>query len=100
MYPERELSRLAAHKLYLRRNLALRRTACVQAAAAVARPLHWLDRAVTAWRQISPLARLAAVPLGLLVTRPALARLKFLGPILRWGPLVFSAVRGWRAGRA
>jgi len=97
MYPERELSRLAAHKVILRRNIALRRATCVQAAARAAQPLHWIDHALATWRKLSPLVRLAAVPLGLVATRPIFARMKFIGPLLRWGPMIFSAVRGMRA---
>lgn len=97
MYPERELSRLAAHKAVLRSNIALRRATCAQAAARVAQPLRWVDRGVAVWRRLSPLTRLAAVPLGLLAARPAFARLKFLGPLLRWGPVLYGVVRGLRA---
>jgi hypothetical protein len=94
MYPDRELTRLAAHKAALRRDIALRRTQCVEAAARVARPLEWLDRMLALWRRLSPLAQFAAVPLGFLVKRTVFPRLKILGLLMRWGPLVFSAVRG------
>ncbi len=85
MYPERELNRLAAHKAILRRNIALRRAECVEAAAQVVQPLEWLDRMLASWRRISPLARMAAAPLGFLAARTAFPRLKLLIPLLRWG---------------
>ena len=94
MYPKRELIRLAVHKAALRRDIALRRHQCVQAAAGVAQPLVWLDRVVAIWRQLSPLTLLAAVPLGWIFKRTVSPRLKFLGALARWGPLVVSAVRG------
>lgn len=99
MYPERELNQLTARKALLQGRIALRRAACVRAATRVMEPLRWADRALAVWRRVSPLTSLAAVPLGLLVARPVFSRLKFIGPILRWGPLVFSALRGLRTGR-
>ena len=94
MYPKEELTRLAAHKTALRRGIALRRIQCAEAAARVGRPLAWLDRVLAFWRRLSPLAQFAAVPLGFLVKRTLSSRLKFLSPLLRWGPLVFAAARG------
>jgi hypothetical protein len=93
MYPQRELTRLAAHKAFLRRGIAVRRTQCAEAVGRATRPLEWLDRALALWRRISPLAALAAVPLGLLVSRTLLPRRKILGPLLRWGPVLFNALR-------
>ena len=94
MYTDRELTRLAAHKAGLRRGIALRRIQCAGAAARIAQPLAWLDRALALWRRLSPFTRLAAVPLGFLVTRAAFFRRGILGSLLRWGPLAFAAVRG------
>ncbi len=94
MYPQPELNRLAFHKAALRRRITLRRVECAEAAARVARPLEWLDRALALWRKLAPFAQLAAVPLGLLATRTVFSRHKILGALMRWGPLVFSAVRG------
>ena len=94
MYPQRELIRLAAYKSALRRDVALRRAQCAGAAARMAQPVEWLDRMLVFWRRLSPLAQFATVPLGLLVARTVFPRLKILGSLARWGPLVFGAVRG------
>jgi len=94
MYPQQELARLAAHKAALRRDIALRRAECAVAATRVAQPLEWLDRVVAFWRRLSPLAVMAAVPLGFLVKRTLGPRLKILVSLVKWGPLVFGAVRG------
>ena len=99
MYPQRELNRLAFHKAALRQRLAGHRAQCVVAAARVAQPIHFVDKALAYWRQLSPLARLAAVPLGLFAARKVLPRLKWLGLAFRWGPAVFSAVRGLSSAR-
>ena len=93
MYPQRELIRLATHKAAMRRNIGRQRAQCTAAAAQVLRPLEWLERMRSFWRRLSPFAHLAAVPLSFLVPLRAHPRLKILGSFLRWGPLVFRAVR-------
>jgi hypothetical protein len=97
MYPQGELIRLAAHKVALRRDIALRRVQCIEAVTRVAQPLEWLDRALAFWRRLSPLTKFAALPLGWFVQRAVFPRLKILGPLLRWAPLVMNVVRGVRA---
>lgn len=94
MYPQSELDRLAAHKVGLRRSIALRRADCAVAAAEVIRPLEWLDRAIAMVRRMTPLARFAALPVGLFVQRLLFPRKKIFGSILRWAPLIVGAVRG------
>ncbi len=94
MYPQDELTRLALHKAALRRNIAVHRAQCAAAAGRLAQPLEWVDRALATWRRIAPLARLAAVPLTFLLTRTLFSRLKFIGPLVRWAPIAFSAARG------
>jgi len=94
MYPQRELTRLAAYKTALRWDIALRRTQCAEAAAQVAQPLAWLDRMLTCWRRLSSFAPLATGLLGWVVLRTAFPRRKILRSLLRWAPLVFSLVRG------
>jgi len=94
MYPQRELTRLAAHKAALRWNIARRRAQCAEAAARMVRPFEWLDRMLAVVRRISPLVKFAAVPLGVLAMRTVLPRRKILGSLARWSTLVFGAVRG------
>jgi hypothetical protein len=97
MYPQPQLNRLAAHKVALRRGIALRRAQCAEAAARIAQPIEWLDRMLSLVRRISPLVKFAAVPLGFLAVRTILPRRKILGSLVRWSPLVFGAVRGINA---
>ena len=94
MYPSEELIRLDVHKAALRRRLARHRAECVAAAVVVTQPLEWLDRAVGLWRRLSPLALIAAVPLGFLIKRTASPKLKLIGTLMKWAPVVFGAVRG------
>ena len=93
MYPQHELTRLAAHKAVLRERIGAHREACAAGLAGVMRPLAWLDRAVVLWRKISPFARFATIPLILILKRTFLPRARILGTLLRWGPAVFGAVR-------
>jgi hypothetical protein len=93
MYSQRELRRLALSKVSLRRKISLRRTACSQAAARLARPLAWFDRVIAFAQRLSPLAQLVAWPVGLLVQRAVPPRLKWLAPILRWAPHLLGALR-------
>ncbi len=95
MYPDGELNRLAAHKSALRLRIGARRVECGIAAAGVERPLRWIDRAVALWRQISPMAKLAAIPLTLLLKRTLFPRTGLLGSLLRWAPAIFSAGRAF-----
>jgi len=93
MYPQRELSLLAAHKAALRRDIAFRRAQCVMAATRVARPLEWLDRAVGFWRKLSPFTKLAALPIGFVLKRAIFPKGKILGALVRWAPMIFGVVR-------
>jgi hypothetical protein len=94
MYPQAELTRLAAHKGLLQRASARHRSECANVAARIAQPLEWIDGMSAAWRRLAPLALFAVVPLALLVARAARPRLKFLGLLLRWAPVVLGATRG------
>lgn len=94
MYPGRQLTALAWHKARLRQRIAHRRDACAEAAARIARPLEWLDRALTFWRRLAPLA---AGPLGFLAGRTLFPRRRLLGALVRWGPAVLGAVRGLKS---
>lgn len=93
MYSHDELIRLDRHKAALRRRIAGRRVQCAEAFAGAVRPLQWLDRVQALWRRISPLAKLAALPLALVTKRLLFPRAKLLGTLLRWGPVVLGAAR-------
>ena len=99
MHPDRELIRLACCKTKLRHRIAAQRSECAQAAAVLVKPLAWLDRAVAFWRKLSPVAKFAAVPLGLMAQRTISRRMKGLGAFVRWAPLVVMAARGFAANR-
>lgn len=98
MHFAKDLERLALHKAALQRSIARGREQCANASSQVARPLELLDRTVAIWRGIPASVKLGAVPLGLLATRLVLPRRGILGALVRWGPLVFTAVRAFGSG--
>lgn len=95
MYPDGELNQLAVYKAILRRRITRRREDCGVAAAGALRPFAWLDRAIVFWRQINPLAKLAVIPMGLLLKRVLFPRVGFIGKLLRWAPMIFTAGRAF-----
>jgi hypothetical protein len=94
MYPHRELIQLAAHKAALQHRISSHRTQCVGAATRIVRPIEWIDGILAFIRRISPLARLATLPLGVLLHHAAGPRLQHWGVLLKWAPLLFGALRG------
>ena len=97
MYPQSELDELTRRKATLRCRIARQREEMAEATSVVTRPLAWVDRAVALFQRISPLALLAALPVGLLVKRTVSPRLKIVGSLLKWAPIVLSAVRGFNS---
>ncbi len=94
MYPREELTVLAGRKAALLDRIYLRRVVCAAAAARAARPVEMLERGMARWRRLSPLVKFAAVPLGFLLKRSLGRRVRVLGGLMRWGPIVYGAVRG------
>jgi len=93
MYPKEELTSLAASKSALRLRISVRRSECAAAAARLARPIRWVDRAHARWRRLSPLVKLASVPIAILMGRLGIRHLRTVGAVVRWSPLVLGAVR-------
>jgi len=99
MYPSGELTSLARYKAGLRFRIARRRLEFAEAMSQVERPLSWLDRALALWRKIRPIAKLAAIPLALLLRRKIFRHLGFFGSLVRWAPIAFTATRAVSAMR-
>ena len=99
MYPAAELNTLARRKALLQARISLDRLRCAALASEVARPIDWIDRALVQWRKISPFAKLAALPLGILLKRGILPgkKISLLSRGLRLLPVVLSAFKLFRA---
>lgn len=94
MYPTAELKGLELRKLALQQKIAASRLECAALAERASRPVALLDRVIVQWRKISPLAKIAAVPLGFLLKQKLLPRKTSLfRSALRWAPAVLSAMR-------
>jgi hypothetical protein len=99
MYPNGNLNELAVHKIAVRQRIASRRRACVDAAERLAEPLEKIDHVLAQWRRISPVAKVAAVPLAMGLKKILFPRAKIFGSLLRWGPIAFKIFRGFKAAR-
>jgi hypothetical protein len=93
MYPQGELTALAARKAALHRRIAYHRAQCQLASAGLAQPLQWADRGLALWRRLSPYFKVAAVPLALLVKKKLFPRTALLSSLLRFAPAAFSMFR-------
>jgi hypothetical protein len=100
MYPREDLIGFARQKAALRQSIALNRERCAKASARAAQPIEFVDNVRTFWRQLSPVVKVAALPLGVAVTRALFPRYRFLRRILRWAPLAFAAARAVSAAGA
>lgn len=102
MYPSTELDILAVRKMLVCSRIHMRRGQCVTAAARIAQPLSWVDRAWAQWRTISPLVKLAAVPLGFTLKKrflPKGGKGGLIGNLMRWAPLAIGAWRFYNGMR-
>ena len=102
MYPSGELDDLAARKELLRVRIAIRRMQCSVAAAELVRPLELIDGLHARWQAISPLVRVAGVPLFLVLAKKFLSRggkAKWL-MIFRSLPVVMRAAQAFARTRA
>jgi hypothetical protein len=99
MSPSQELIRLADRKASLRRDIAVQRARCVEAARSVFRPVAWLDRAREFWMRISPWSGLALLPLSLLFRRRPGRKQGWFRTILRWVPVAIKLAQKFAAHR-
>ncbi len=98
MYAERELKRLSEVKAVVRRRITRRRIEVIEQTAVVTRPLVWVDIAHGYWKKFSPLAKMAAGPIGVWLTTKLFGRRKMAGSLMRWGPTIWNVVRGFGQG--
>src|SRR4051812_14439437 len=95
MYPTTELNELGTRKVVLRQRIALRRWQVAIDARRAAQPLVLIDRAYAQWRRISPVAKVAAVPLLLLLKKSIFPRARVSRSVWRFVPTLVGAL--WRA---
>jgi len=93
MYPQPDLSLLALRKHALMHRIRVRREECAGQMHEVMKPVVWIDGLYAKWQAISPIAKLAAVPVGLFVTRKFMPK---LGGLLGWAPVALNLFRSFR----
>jgi hypothetical protein len=96
---QRPLALLAVRKRELRRVIAERRHTCAGQLEHAVKPLVWLDEKRAQWRGVSPLVKVAVVPLGVWVARWFFPKSRVAGTLLKWAPLAWSLFKGARATR-
>ena len=101
MYPAAELNDLAARKAVVRARVSVDRLRCATYAADAARPLQLLDRVITQWKRIPPFAKIAVLPLGLLLRQAVLPgkKVHLAGRVMRLLPVAMSAIKILKARR-
>jgi hypothetical protein len=99
MYPQNELTRLAAYKAALRRDITRRRAQCVGSTVRVLRPFVWADGVWAFCRRLQPLASIAAVPVISQMVRLVFPRQKLLGAIARWSPIIVNTLGALKRSR-
>lgn len=87
MYPTRELTELAARKRLLQARIGLGRLQIMATAQELTRPVAAIDRGVEFVRKLAPVAKLLAVPAGLLLGRAFTRRAPLPGGRRRGGKI-------------
>lgn len=96
MYPTGELTGLARRKALLRQSIARRRNECVAAAARVAQPIEWYNRARDLWRRLAPLLGFFTSTFGVGAARAFFPRRKIFHLLTRGAPALFRLFAGFR----
>ncbi len=98
MYPQSALDLLSRRKLDLLSQINARRDECAEQVEQVLQPVLWVERAYAKWRAISPILKMAIVPLGLFILRRK-APPKTQGVVsglFRWAPVALNLFRSMR----
>jgi hypothetical protein len=93
MYPQSDLNLLTLRKRALIDRIRVRRNLCANQAHEVLKPVVWADGLYAKWQSISPLAKLAAVPVGLFITKKFMPR---IGGLISWAPVAMNLFRSFR----
>lgn len=93
MHTRPELTAADLRKADLLERIRKRREECAAHLGEALKPVVWADGVRAKWRAAPPLAKLAAVPLGLFVVRKAMPR---FGALFGWAPVVANLFRALR----
>lgn len=97
MYPQVDLEILAQRRERLRSRIRSRREACAVEVERVLRPVEWAENAYAKWKAISPVVKVGAIPLGLLLKKRLFPRSGgIIEGVTRWAPAVINLFRSMR----
>ncbi|HEY8933446.1 MAG TPA: hypothetical protein VIM44_09055 [Rariglobus sp.] len=91
MYPQADLTILARRKQDLLTRISYRRETCAEQILALAHPFRWVGSVRRIWNAVSPFAKIAALPAGLMLGR------KLFPGLLRWVRWAPAALKVYRA---
>ena len=93
MYPQADLDFLAQRKGALLASIRLRRLESSAQLGEVMQPVAWAESLYARWKAISPLVKVAAVPVGLLLKEKLFPQTGMLAGVLRWAPVALNLFR-------
>lgn len=93
MYPQANLDFLAQRKGVLLASIRLRRMECSAQLAEAMQPVAWAESLYARWKSISPLVKVAAVPVGLVLKERLFPKTGMLAGVLRWAPVALNLFR-------
>jgi len=93
MYPQPDLRLLAVRKRALVHLIRARREECADYTHEVLKPAEWASGVYAKWQAISPFTKLAAVPIGLMLTRKLMPK---IGGLVSWVPIALNLFRTFR----
>ncbi len=99
MYPSGQLKALARHKAHVIQRSAFLRQEAVTAARGIEQSLSWVERAMDIWKRVGPLVKYGSVPLAFLARKFLFRKVRFLGPLIKWGPILLGLFRGFRSAQ-
>lgn len=98
MYPQANLEALAQRKQALLSSIRTSRAECAAHLSVIAKPIVWAEGLYARWKAVSPIVKVAAVPVGVMLKRKLFPKGGggFAAGLLRWAPVAADLFRSRR----
>lgn len=98
MYPQADLALLDQRKQALLLSIRTNRVECAARLSEVMKPVQVAEGLYARWKAISPLVKVAAVPVGVMLKRKLFPEGGggLLSGVMRWAPMAFDIFRSRR----
>ena len=93
MSPQANLDSLAQRKGVLLASIRLRRLESSAQLGAVMEPVAWAESLYARWKAVSPLVKVAAMPVGALLKQKLFPQAGMLAGLMRWAPVALNLFR-------